>query len=172
MRSATLFALGLLSAGVWLLGSATGQSVAPPFSLAPPSTKQDAATNGAWPPVAAPKASPPRTTSKNSKPRTKPNGEPSLVTNNARPSEASDKVSSTPVISEPPPSSSPAIDYDGFSVGTVDDSDTSGQAVRPMRSRAAKGSKINGTGGVKGPESIDQEDEALKHKLTICRGCK
>lgn len=41
-----------------------------------------------------------------------------------------------------------------------------------MRSRAANASKIDGTGGDKGQESIDQEHEALKHKLTICRRCK
>lgn len=44
--------------------------------------------------------------------------------------------------------------------------------MRPMRLCAAKASKTNETGGIKGQESIDQEDEALKHKLSICRGCK
>ncbi|TYL80763.1 hypothetical protein FXB38_23940 [Bradyrhizobium cytisi] len=173
MKSATLFALGLLSVGVWLLGSARGQSLAPPISLAPPSTEQGAAAKSAWPLRAAPKASPPRATAKNSRPPAKRNGEPSSATSDALPSGASAKVSSTPVISRPRPSAQPAIDYDGFSVGTVDDSDTSGQAVRPTRSRAAKASKPNvETSGVTRQESIDQGDEALKHKLTICRGCK
>lgn len=169
MRSAALFALGLLSVGVWLLGSARGQSVAPPISLAPPSTEQGAA-NSAWPPMAEPKVPPPRATAKNSRPPAKPNGEPSSATNDAHPPGASE-VSSTPVISGPPPSPNPAIDYDGFSAATVDDSDTSGQAARPMRSRAAKASKPN-VGSATGQESIDQEDEVLKRKLTICRGCK
>ncbi|WGD48517.1 hypothetical protein QA641_22940 [Bradyrhizobium sp. CB1650] len=173
MRSATLFALGILCAGVWLLGSARAQtSVAPPLSLAP--TAQGAAaptTNSAWPPMAAPKASPPRAAAKNSRSAAKPNGEPSSATNDAP--TASDKLSSPPVIGGPPPSPNPAVDYDGFSVGTVDDGDTSGQAARPTRSRAAKASKPNlETDGVTGQELLDQEDEALKRKLTICRGCK
>jgi hypothetical protein len=173
MRRATLTAVGLLSAGVWLLGSARGQSVAPPISLVPPPTEQGAATNSVWPPMASSKASPPRAPPKNSRPPTRPSGEPSLAANNGRPSRASDKASSTPVISEPLSSSNPAVDYDGFSISTIDDRDTAGPAALPMRSRAAKASKPNvATGGVTGQESIDQEDAALKRKLTICRGCK
>ena len=77
------------------------------------------------------------------------------------------------MISEPLSSSNPAVDYDGFSISTIDDRDTAGPAALPMRSRAAKASKPNvATGGVTGQESIDQEDVALKRKLTICRGCK
>lgn len=171
MKSATLFALGFLCAGVWLLDGAKGQSAAPPLSLAPPSTEQgaapSAATNNPWPPMAAPNAAPPRATAKNSKRPAKPNGEPSSATNDTLPA-ASDKLSSTPVISSPP-SPNPALDYDGFSVGTVDDTDMSGQAARPTRSRAAKASKpkleTDST-------ALDQEDEALKRKLTICRDCK
>ncbi len=108
------------------------------------------------PPVslAPPKASPPRAGAKNS-----PAG--------------SDNVSSTPATSAPPSSPNPAVDYDGFSVGTVEDNDTPDQATRPMRSRAAKGSKPNpDTKGIAGQEAIDQEDEALKRKLTICKSCK
>lgn len=42
-----------------------------------------------------------------------------------------------------------------------------------MRSRAAKASKPNSeTDSIAGEQSLDQEDEALKRKLTICRGCK
>lgn len=179
MKSATLFALGFLSAGVWLQGSARGQtSVAPPLSLAPPSTEQGAAppatTNSAWPPVAVPKASPPpRVAAKNSTPPAKRNGEPSSATSGALPPAASDKVSSTPVIGGPSPSPNSAVDYDGFSIDPADDSDTSGQAARPVRSRAAKDSNRNwGAERIAGQQSIDQEDEALKRKLTICRGCK
>jgi hypothetical protein len=81
-------------------------------------------------------------------------------------------VSSTPAISGPSQSPNPAADYDGFSVGS-EDNDTPDQATRPMRSRAAKGSKPNpDTKGSAGQDSIDQEDEALKRKLTICKSCK
>ncbi|MEK9281211.1 hypothetical protein MTR72_16580 [Bradyrhizobium sp. ISRA442] len=178
MKRATLLALGFLSAGALLQGSARGQtSVPPPLSLAPPPTERGAAPSGAtnnpWPPMAAPKASPPRATAKNSKPAAKPDGGPSSATNGALPPAASDKVSSPPVISGPPPSPGPAVDYDGFSVDTVDESDTPAQATRPTRSRAAKASKPNAqTDNITAQESIDQEDEALKRKLTICRGCK
>jgi hypothetical protein len=108
------------------------------------------------PPVslAPPKASPPRAGAKN-------------------PPAASDSVSSTPATSTPQSSPNPAVDYDGFSVGTVDDNDTPDQATRPTRSRATKGSKPNpDTKGIAGQEAIDQEDEALKRKLTICKSCK
>ncbi|WP_027550859.1 hypothetical protein [Bradyrhizobium sp. Cp5.3] len=176
MKSVTLFALGFLSAGVGLLDSARGQtSGAPPLSLAPPPTEQGAApsgtTNNPWPPMATPKAAPPRATAK--RPPAKPNGEPSSAANDALPPAASDKLSSTPAISRPPLPPNPAADYDGFSVGTVDDSATSGQPARPTRPRAAKASKPHlETDGITAQESIDQEDEALKRKLTICRDCK
>lgn len=168
MKSATLFAIGFLSAGVWLQGNARGQTlVAPPLSLAPPSTEQ-----GAAPPVTPNNASPPRAPAKNARPPARSNGGPAAATD-ALPPAASDKVSPPPVISGPPSSLNSAVDYDGFSVGTVDDSDTSSQAARTMRSRAAIGSKPNsGTDSIAGQQSADQEDEALKRKLTICRGCK
>ena len=119
---------------------------------------QDSATGqtSVAPPVslAPPKASPPRTGAKNSP-------------------AASDSASSTPATSTPQSSPNPAVDYDGFSVGTVDDNDTPDQAARPIRSRAAKGSKPNpDTKGIAGQDPIDQEDEALKRKLTICKSCK
>ncbi|WP_177234721.1 hypothetical protein [Bradyrhizobium sp. cf659] len=102
------------------------------------------------PPVslAPPKASPPRANAKNSP-------------------AASDRVSSTPATGGPPQSPNPAADYDGFSA--VDDNDTPEQATRPMTSRAAKGSRPNPDTA---QQSIDQEDEALKRKLTICKSCK
>ena len=111
------------------------------------------------PPVslAPPQASPPRTSAKNS----------------GIPPAASGREASTPVIGGPAPLPNPAADYDGFSVGTVDDNDTSSQVTPPVRSRAAKGSKSNlDTNGPAGQSSIDQEDEALKRKLTICQNCK
>ncbi|MEH2689101.1 hypothetical protein DXU04_29945 [Bradyrhizobium diazoefficiens] len=102
------------------------------------------------PPVslAPPKESPPRASAKNSP-------------------AASDRVSSTPATGGLPQSPNPAADYDGFSA--VDDNDTPEQATRPMTSRAAKGSKPNPDTA---QQSIDQEDEALKRKLTICKSCK
>ncbi len=110
----------------------------------------------AAPPVslAPPKASPPRAGAKNSP-------------------AASANVSSTPATSGPRSLPNPAADYDGFSVGTVEDNDTPDQATRPMRPRAAKGSKPNpDTKGIAGQDQIDQEDEALKRKLMICQSCK
>ncbi|PPQ18716.1 hypothetical protein CV770_14130 [Bradyrhizobium sp. AC87j1] len=79
-----------------------------------------------------------------------------------------------PVTGGPPPAPNPAADYDGFSVGTADDNDTSSRAARPVRSRAAKGSKVDrDTNGPAEPSAIiDQEDEALKRKLMICQNCK
>lgn len=66
----------------------------------------------------------------------------------------------------------PATDYDGFSVGTTDDHG-SDQMAPPVRSRAAKSTRSNpDTNGLAGQSSIDQEDEALKRKLTICKNCK
>src|SRR5882757_4322172 len=108
------------------------------------------------PPVslAPPKASPPRAGAKNLP-------------------AASDKVSSTPATSGPPSSPNPAVDYDGFSVGTVEDNDTPDQATRPTRPRAAGSSKPNpDTKGIAGQDPIDQEDDALKRKLMICQSCK
>ena len=108
------------------------------------------------PPVslAPPKASPPRAGAKNLP-------------------AASDSVSSTPATSGPPSLPNPAVDYDGFSVGTVEDNDTPDQATRPTRPRAARGSKPNpDTKGSTAQDAIDQEDEALKRKLTICKSCK
>ncbi|WP_349630433.1 hypothetical protein [Bradyrhizobium iriomotense] len=65
----------------------------------------------------------------------------------------------------PPAAPNPAADYDGFSVGTVDDNDTPSRVTPPVRSRAAKDSKSN-------LDDLDQEDGALKRKLMICQNCK
>jgi hypothetical protein len=90
------------------------------------------------------------------------------------PPTASDDVSSTPVIGRLPPSPKPAADYDGFSVGIVDDGDTSGQTTRPVKRRPAKQPKLSQEpDSIAGQQSVDQaEDEKIKRKLTICRGCK
>ncbi len=107
------------------------------------------------PPVslAPPQASPPRASAKNS----------------GVPPTATGKPASAPVIGGSAPLPNPAADYDGFSVGTVDDNDTSSQ----VRSRAARGSKSKlDTNDLGGQSSIDREDEALRRKLTICKNCK
>jgi hypothetical protein len=101
------------------------------------------------PPVslAPPKASPPRATAKNSP-------------------AASDR---TPPTGGLPQAPNPAADYDGFSA--VDDNDTASPVTPPARSRAARGSKSNSSSN---PDvnGLDQVDEALKQKLTICKNCK
>jgi hypothetical protein len=90
------------------------------------------------------------------------------------PPTTTDDVSSTPAIGRLSPPRKPAADYDGFSIGIVDDGDTSGQTTRPVRPRPAKQSKLNQEpDDIAGQQSVDQaEDEKLKRKLTICRGCK
>ena len=109
----------------------------------------------AAPPVSLtpPKASPPRAGTKN-------------------PPSTSDRVSSTPATRGPPqlPNPAPDADYDGFSAGT-DDNDTPSQVTPPVRSRAAKGSNRD-TNSLDAQSLVDQEDEALKRKLTICKNCK
>ena len=116
---------------------------------------QDSARAQTAPPVSLtpPKASPPRAGTKN-------------------PPATSDRVSPAPATSGPPqlPNSAPAADYDGFSAST-DDNDAPSQAAPPARSRAAKGSSRD-TNGLDAQSSIDQEDDALKRKLTICKNCK
>jgi hypothetical protein len=86
---------------------------------------------------------------------------------------ASDRVPSTPATSGPSLLPNPAVDYDGLSVGTTEDNDAPDQPKRPVTSRAAKGTKPNlDAKGTTAQQSIDQEDEALKRKLTICKSCK
>ncbi|MBR1168429.1 hypothetical protein [Bradyrhizobium liaoningense] len=138
MRNVTLLALGLVFVVAWSHDSARGQtSAAPPVSLAPPD------------------ASPPRPGA----------AKPARVTTNRAPPPASSREPS--VIGGPQPMPNPAADYDGFSVGTVDDVDTPSRVAPPARSRAARdaGSNPDANG-------LDQEDEALKRKLMICQNCK
>ncbi|WP_349631412.1 hypothetical protein [Bradyrhizobium sp. BR 10289] len=72
-------------------------------------------------------------------------------------------------VTAPAPNS--AADYDGFSA--VDDSDTPSQVTPPARSHATKGASTNpDTKGTAAQQLIDQEDEALKRRLSICRNCK
>jgi hypothetical protein len=70
-----------------------------------------------------------------------------------------------PVVGVTPAAPNPAADYDGFSAST-DDSDAPSQLPPPARSRTAKDS------GLDAQSLVDQEDEALKRKLTICKNCK
>lgn len=142
MRHATLMALGLMFVSIWSLDSARGQS-----SASPPVS------------LAPPNVSPPHTSAKGAKPK----GEPALVTNNRASPATTGREPSPPVIGGPAATPNPAVDYDGFSVGNQDN-DAPDQAMPPVRPRAVK----------KGSEqqAIDQEDEALKRKLTICKNCK
>ncbi|WFU78636.1 hypothetical protein QA645_29440 [Bradyrhizobium sp. CIAT3101] len=147
MRRTTLLALGLILAGVWFHDSAQGQtSSSPPVSLTPPNT------------------SPPHASAKN----TRPKGEPALVTNHRPPPAGGEP--SPPVIGGPASMPNPAADYDGFSAST-DDNDAPSQLAPPARSRAAKGSNRD-TGNLDAQSLIDQDDDALKRKLTICKNCK
>ena len=105
------------------------------------------------PPVslAPPKASPPRASAKNSP-------------------APSDRVSPAP--GGLPQAPNPAADYDGFSVGS-EVNDTPDQPARPATSRAAKGARSDpDPKGNAAQQLIDQEDEALKRKLSICKNCK
>nr|WP_084292538.1 hypothetical protein [Bradyrhizobium sp. WSM3983] len=148
MRRTTLLALSLFFVCAWSQDSARGQnSATPPVSLAPPH------------------ATPPHAAAKNARPK----GEPAVVTNDRTPP-AAGREPSPPVIGAPPPPPNPAADYDGFSAST-DDNDAPSQMAPPVKSRAAKGSSRD-TNGLDAQSSIDQEDEALRRKLTICKNCK
>nr|WP_249128948.1 hypothetical protein [Bradyrhizobium japonicum] len=102
------------------------------------------------PPVslARPDASPPRAGAKNSR----------------KHPAASSREASPPAIGGLPSAQTPATDYDGFSAGTVDDNDAASQVTPPAGSRTAK--------GLAGQSSFDEEDEALRRRLTICKNCK
>jgi len=82
---------------------------------------------------------------------------------------ASDRASATPAISGLPAAPNPAVDYDGLSSDNAEANDMPNQSTRPTRSRAEPGLDTSGTAA---RQSIDQEDEALKRKLTICKSCK
>lgn len=81
----------------------------------------------------------------------------------------SQPVSPTPAINGLLPAPSPAADYDGLSVAPGEDSDAPDPSSRPVRSRAQ--TKLDKKGGAS-QQSIDDEDDALKRKLTICKSCK
>lgn len=208
MKNATLFALGLLAAGVWSYDSARCQtSPSPPLSLAPPPSNEGAASpaaaNSVWPPMAAP-STPSRAAAVSPTPSAKRNvgssgatdgvAPPTETANGPVPHRAAkdlppratapraaavehapletDNVSPAKPIDRSSSSVKPVADHDGFSVGIVDDDDTSSRTTRTIRSRRAKqpNQEID---RVSEQQSIDPgEDSKLKGKLTICRGCK
>ncbi|MBH5366600.1 hypothetical protein [Bradyrhizobium glycinis] len=114
----------------------------------------------AAPPVslAPPDASPPHEGANKSKPKRAP----ATVTNKRTPTA---REPTPPVIGGPAAMPNPAADYDGFSAST-DGNDAPSQVTPPARSSAGKGSSIDSQ------SLIDQDDEALKRKLTICKNCK
>lgn len=211
MKNATLFALGLLAAGVWSNDSARCQtSLSPPLSLAPPpsneGTASPSAPNNVWPPMAEPSSLPPRAAAVSPTPLAKSHVGSSRATDDVPPPTRGakgsvppraardvpprtnaprsdtvehtklepDNVSPAQVIDRSPPSAKPVTDYDGFSVGIVDDNERSSHATHPVRPRRAKQPKANQEADhVSGQQSVDPgEDDKLKGKLTICRGCK
>ena len=162
MKNAALFALALLAAGVWPHDSARSQtSLSRPLSLAPPPPLNEGAaspatTDSVPPPTAAPSASPPRAAAVSPAPSAKSNVGSSRTTNDV-----------------PPPSAKPAADYDGYSVGTVDDDEASSGTTRPIRSRRAKQPAHQEADRISRQQSVDPgDDDKLKGRLTICRGCK
>jgi hypothetical protein len=168
----------------------TNNSVWPPMAppnVSPLATKSSAqsaktnvepssssATDDVLPPTATAKRSVPPLSAKDARPRAVTAEALPSVTAKDTPPTPSDNVSSARVIGRLAPSSKPGTDYDGFSVDIVDDSDTSSQATRPVRSRSAKQSKHSQeSDSIAGHQSVDRaEEENLKRKLTICRGCK
>lgn len=141
------------------------------------------ATTSVWPPSATDGFPAPTATAKRSVPPVPAkDAPPTAIAADALPTAAvkdtsptaPNDVSSTPVIGRLPPSPKPAADYDGFSIGIVDDRDTSGQTTRPVRPHPAKQSKLGQEpDNIAGQQSVDQaEDEKLKRNRTICRSCK
>jgi hypothetical protein len=168
MKNATLFVIGLLAAQ----DSARCQtSLSPPLSIAPPPsnerTTSTAATNSVWPPTATAKSSVFRA-AKDYPPRSAAPRSSTVEHTPLKP----DSVSQVQVIDRSPPSARPVPDYDGFSVG-IDD-DTSSRAARPVRSHRAKHPALDQESEpVSAHQSVDPgDDDKLKAKLTICRGCK
>ena len=93
-----------------------------------------------------------------------PNAPPHASAKNAKPA-ASGKEPSPAVTGGLAALPSPAADYDGFNAGT-DENDAPSRLTPPARPRAARDT------GLDAQTLVDQEDEALKRKLTICKNCK
>jgi hypothetical protein len=188
MKNAAFFVVGFVSICLWLPDGARRQtSLAQPLSLAPPpplterGSPPPATNNSVWPPMTTNDVPPPTAVKRPAPPMAaKDPPRPATSQRSPRPATAedtpptrTDNVLSTP-IATPPPSPKPAADYDGFTVGTVDNGDTSGQTARPVRRRpAAQPKRRRESGGIEEQQSVNQvEDEKLSRKLTICRGCK
>lgn len=171
MKSATLFALGLFAAAIWSHDSARCQtSPFPPLSLAPPASNEEAASpdaTNARPPTATAKGSVP--------PRAAQDVPPRAASRSAAvehtPSQ-SDRASPAQAINRPSPSAGAVPDYDGFSVGMDDDPPS--RTTRPVRSHEARQPKLNQAADhVSRQQTANPgNDDELKGKLTICRGCK
>ena len=142
MRRAMLLALSLMLVGGWPLEGTRGQS-----SAAPPIS------------LTPPNASPPHASAKSAKPQREPNS----VANAGAPQGTVTREPTPPAVGASPQRPNPAADYDGFSA-SADDSDAPRQVTPPTR--AAKGTSLDSQ------SFIDQDDEALKRKLTICQKCK
>ncbi len=131
----------LLALGLVLVGASSHDSATGQTSAAPPVS------------LARPDASPPRPSATN----------PARVTTNGTAVSSRER----PVTGAPQPMRHPAADYDGFSVGALDDDDTPSRVTPPVRSRAATDARSNPDA-----KDLDQEDAALKRKLMICQSCK
>jgi hypothetical protein len=151
MKSTALLAVGILSFGISLPGSARCQtSLAPPLSLARPAAAPEVAASPpavimASPPTAAEDAPPPAPV----------------------PPQATARRAAIPVARDIP---KPAADHDGFTA-TIEDEPVQ---KLPELSRTAKRSKsMKEPDGIAGRSSADfPDDEPLRRKLNICRDCK
>jgi hypothetical protein len=186
LKSAALFAVGLLFVSFCVRGGARCQS-SPPLSLAPPPsvTDQGSPPSGCYwgglhlwcSKPASPDVLSPRPTAKGSPPpptTAAATNSPPPANHKDAPAPTIDNILPTPRIGKLSPSQDPAGNYDGFTVG-IDDGEETSQPL-PIRSRPAKQSKVrrkpDTTGGPSAIESLDDtEIEKLKPKLTICRGC-
>jgi hypothetical protein len=199
LKGIALFAAAFLSVGVWPHGAAQGQSsVGPPLSLAPPRGGTDQAsppaatsnlanpgassprstakgapppsTTNVWPPTASDDAPPPATTVR--RPASSAAAKNPPLTASSKAARLPDRENHSPT---PAPQSKPAADYDGFSV-SIDEGEDTGHPL-PIGPRPAKQPKLrqkpDTAEGSSKMQSLDDQtqDEKLKPKLTICRGC-
>ena len=80
---------------------------------------------------------------------------------------ATAKEARPPAIDNVSPTPKPAADYDGFTVGIVDDEGTSGQTTPPVRPRPAKQPKLRQKpDSIEGPwarqQSVDQAEAVIR----------
>lgn len=193
LKSTALFAVGFLSAGFGLHGSARCQSaLGPPLSLAPPPsvTDQDSspaatrnltspgvlsprttaksspspASKNVWPPMATEDVTPRTATARRSARSAAAKGSPPPAPAKQAPAPAIDNISPTPGIGKLSPSQEAAGNYDGFTVG-IDDGEETGQPP-PIRPRPAKQKVRQKPGTSDGPSATQPlDDEAEVEKL-------